>query len=157
MDRRLAIWTSLLYEHIEADDFIHTVSLHESLEIAVPVSSYRLDIVHAVEVVIRHHVVFCIAGYIDHLPKKQTLVKNLPLVPFSSSTCSGHVKEMQIEKACYPTVLLPKWLWHKLHRKMGFDESRGGRKLICLVFSCISIQTKMHKWRCHFLLLCLLH
>ena len=51
--------------------FKHTVSLHESAEVAVPVSRRRLSHVHAIKVKIRHHVVFGIAGHVDHLQKKK--------------------------------------------------------------------------------------
>ncbi len=54
--------------------FVHTVSLHELVDVAVPVSRFWLGQVHASKVIVRDGIVFGIASHIDHLQKKK---KNL--------------------------------------------------------------------------------
>lgn len=50
---------------------VHTdLSLHESVEVAVPVSRVWLGHRHALKVKKRHHAVFGIAGHVDYLHKK---------------------------------------------------------------------------------------
>lgn len=44
-----------------------TFALHESLNVAVPISRLRLHLVHAVKVKVRHRIVFSITGHIHHL------------------------------------------------------------------------------------------
>ena len=51
--------------------FKHTLSLHESFEVAAPVSGLWLGLVHAIKVKIRDHIVFGIASHIDHLQEEK--------------------------------------------------------------------------------------
>lgn len=62
---------------------MHTFSFHESVDVVAPVARLWVSNIHAIKVEKRHHVVLCIAGYIDNLQKifkkekeKQTLNSN---------------------------------------------------------------------------------
>ncbi len=50
--------------------FIHTLSFHESVDVAVPVSRFWLGQGHAIKVIVRDYIVFGIASHIDYLWKK---------------------------------------------------------------------------------------
>lgn len=50
--------------------FLRTLSLHESAEVAAPVSGFWLKLIHAIKVEIGHGVVFGIPGHINDLRRK---------------------------------------------------------------------------------------
>lgn len=49
------------------------------MEVVIPFSSLWLNHIHAIKVEIRHHVVLCIAGYINNLQKMEK--RNLKPLP----------------------------------------------------------------------------
>lgn len=51
------------------------------MEVVIPFSSLWLNHIHAIKVEIRHHVVLCIAGYINNLQKMGGKKKNLKPLP----------------------------------------------------------------------------
>lgn len=107
-----------------------TLSIHKILQKGAPVSWFRLKVVHPIKVKIGHYIVLCIAGDIDNLQSKKRFIlirrQQKWLIMISQAAC---------ECTVYPAVLLPKGLGYKLDRQMGFNQTRGGGKLVCQIFT----------------------
>lgn len=50
--------------------------------------------------------------------------------------CFSSFHFMSTTETTDPAVLLPEGLWHKLHRKVSFNDSRRGGEVVRVVFSC---------------------
>lgn len=58
---------------------MHTFSFHESVDVVAPVARLWVSNIHAIKMEKRHHVVLCIAGYINNLQKMEK--RNLKPLP----------------------------------------------------------------------------